>query len=127
MESSTQIDLGGNPPQNPIQNSVKENGVFGIIALILVIACALGINSLLVALNSRNSVAVKLWQPSESEMFFTAPTFAFASIILVWILAPKASQMKQIFKVAGIIAIVVYLIYMLFMGYVFALGSGMRN
>lgn len=127
MEPSQQVEIESNTPKNPVSNNIKENGVFGIMALILTIACSLGINSLLISLNNRNNVAVKLWQPSESVLFFTAPTFAFISLILIWIMAPKVSQMKQIFKITGIIGIVLYVIYMVCVGYMFALGSGMKN
>lgn len=127
MESIEKIDLDNGTLENSNTYKKKENGVFGIVALFLIIANSLGIQGLLISLNQRNNIAVKLWEPSESFLFFTAPTFAFVSLILIWIISPRASQMKQIFTITGTIGTIAYLVYMVIIGYIFALGSGMRN
>lgn len=95
------MELKNNTEQEKNVNQKQDNGIFGIIALFLILIIGFSIQSLLALLSESHRIIDTLWEPSERALFFTGPTFVFICLITVWILAPKASQMKYIFKISN--------------------------
>jgi hypothetical protein len=109
------------------QNVEYNNSLFGIVALILVLFSALGLHNLLMSLVKDNNRIEKLWEPKELSLFFAVPIFIMLSLFIIWILSPKSTHMRKIFKIASIIGFILFVIYALCIAYLYALGSGMKN
>ncbi|MBW1657945.1 hypothetical protein [Flavobacterium quisquiliarum] len=113
--------------QNNMLKEDQENGSFGIFALVLIIINACCLHGLLMSLNQENSFIKKLWIPNQLISILAVPTFIFICLITIWIIAPAKTQMKQIFKIAGIIGIVLYLLCLLFIIYVIGMARAWNH
>ncbi|MEO8255493.1 MAG: hypothetical protein ABI554_14015 [Flavobacterium sp.] len=109
------------------QQKMNSNGEYGILALLLILINGCSFYNLLMSLNQDSNMIKRLWKPDEIAGYLAVPTYIFLSIIIVWIIAPKNTQMKIVFKTVGIITIVLYTIYLLLFGYALALGSSWKN
>jgi len=121
------MQLNTNPIEENNQNATHENVIFGVVALSLIMINAFAMHSFIMSLGQDSNRIDKLWEPIAETVFFAVPVFVIVSLIVIWIITPKATPMKKIFKITSIIGFILFLIYSLFIGYIIALGSGMRN
>ena len=102
-----------NIQKNLSNQANKDNGGWAILALFLIFINSLMIQSVLNSLDQRSNLIIKLWQPSEDIIFFSVPTFIEFCIITIWIISPKGTELKKIFRISSIIITIFYLIYLL--------------
>jgi hypothetical protein len=100
-------------PQNSIKE-IKQNAGMAVLALILILFNAIMLQSLLIALKQDSNLIKQLWEPSEDVLVCTAPTFTLVAVLTSWIVVPKDTQFKKVFKVVGIITIILYSIALMF-------------
>ena len=107
--------------------AIKDNGGWAILTLFLIFTNALTIQLVLNSLTQDNRTIISLWEPDGLVLIFTVATFIFVSVVSIWMIATKDSQMKFIFKRAAIIITVLYIIFVIIMCFLIAVGNTIRN